>query len=339
MSITKKEYGVIDNQKVFAFTLENNNIKAEILNYGGIITRLVYKNTDVVLGRSSLDEYQINEGYLGAIIGRNSNRIENAEFELNGKKYMLYANDKGNNLHGGKVGFDKKIWNAEMINSENPSLALTYISPDMEEGFPGRAQIKVTYTLAENALKIHYEATSDEDTVMNLTNHSYFNLNGHNGGVIDGHKLWLNSDFYTPNTEKCMPTGEVHSVKNTPFDFTSEKKIGECFKSDFEQIKMFGGTDHNFALKGTGLRQAGKLTSDKTNITMEVYTDCPGMQIYTSNALDNGFSGKEGAVYGPHHGICFETQEFPNNLKYSHFPSAILRKGDKYNRTTIFKFM
>ena len=272
------------------------------------------------------------------MIGRNSNRIENSEFELNGKIYKLNANDGRNNLHGGKVGFDKKVWDAEMIDGEEPGLVLTIRSLDMEEGFPGEAEIKVTYSLTDNALKIRYEATSDEDTVMNLTNHSYFNLNGHNSGRIDGHKLWLNSDFYTPNTDECMPYGEIHSVKNTPFDFSSEATLGECFKSDFEQIKIFDGIDHNFALKGSGLRLAGRLKGDKTNITMEMYTDCPGVQIYTSNVLKSGCLYKDGALYAPHHGICMEAQEFPNNLKFSHFPNSILRKGEKYDRTTTFKF-
>ena len=338
MSITRNNYGEVNGEKVYSFVLKNNNLEAEILNYGGIITKLIYKGTDVVLGRNNLEEYLENSGCFGAIIGRNSNRIENAEFTLNGKNYKLFANNGRNNLHGGKIGFDKKVWNAEMVDDIEPQLILTLVSLDMEEGFPGEAKVKVTYSISDDALKIRYEAESDEDTVMNLTNHSYFNLNGHNSGKINGHKLWLNCDFYTPNTKECMPCGEIHSVKNTPFDFSVESNIGERIESDFEQIRMFDGFDHNFAINGSGLRLAGKLTGDKTGITMETYTDCPGVQIYTSNSLQSGRVCKDGAVYAPHHGICLETQEFPNNLRFSHFPSSILKKGEKYDKTTIFKF-
>lgn len=339
MSITKKDYGEINGKKVYAFTLKNNNLEAEIINYGGIITKLIYKGTDVVLGRDSFEEYLNNSGCFGALIGRNSNRIEDAEFTLNGKTYKLCANKGRNNIHGGKVGFDQKVWDAEMIDGTEPQLVLSLVSADMEEGFPGEAKVKVTYSLSDNALKLHYEAESDKDTVMNLTNHSYFNLNGHNSGKIDGHKLWLNCDFYTPNTDECMPYGEIHSVKNTPFDFSTESALGERLTSDFEQIRMFGGFDHNYAVNGSGLRLAGRLTGDKTGIIMETYTDCHGMQIYTSNGLESGRVCKNGAVYEPHDAICLETQCFPNNLKYSHFPSSILRKGEKYDQTTIFKFI
>jgi len=338
MSIAVRDYGIFDNKKVFAFTLKKGDMEAEIINYGGIITKLIYKDADVVLGRDSFEEYLENNGCLGALIGRNSNRIENAEFELNGKTYKLCANKGRNNIHGGKTGFDKRVWDGEMVDGSEPQLVLTLTSPHMDEGFPGKADVKVTYTLTDNSLKIHYEAVSDEDTVMNLTNHSYFNLNGHNSGDINNHKLWLNCGFYTPNTDECIPYGEIHSVKNTPFDFSTDAILGERIKSDFGQIKMFGGFDHNFAINGSGLRLAGKITGDKTNISMEVYTDCPGMQIYTANSMQSGRICKDGAVYEPHHGVCFETQEFPNNLKYSHFPSSILKKGEKYDKTTIFKF-
>ena len=339
MSIMKKDNGEVNGEKVYSFLLKNNNLEAEILNYGGIVTKLIYKGTDVVLGRNNLEEYLDNSGCLGALIGRNSNRIENSEFTLNGKTYKLFANNGRNNLHGGKIGFDKKVWDAEMVDEDEPKLVLTLVSSHMEEGFPGEAKVKVTYSLSGDALKIHYEAVADKDTVMNLTNHSYFNLNGHDCGEVDGHKLWLNCDFYTPNTDECMPSGEIHSVKNTPFDFSIESNLGERMESEFNQIKMFGGFDHNFVINGSDLRLASKLTGDKTGITMETYTDCDGVQIYTANCLESGRVCKDGAVYAPHHGICLETQCFPNNLKFSHFPSSILRKEEKYDKTTIFKFV
>lgn len=340
MSINKVEFGNYKGVAVYAYTLTNNNgLCAEILNYGGIIKRLVYRGVDVVLGRDTMEEYMNNSGCFGALIGRNSNRIENSEFELNGKVYKLYANDGRNNLHGGKEGFDKKVWNAEMVDGDEPSLILTITSPHMEEGFPGEVKVQVTYTLTnDNCIKIHYSGETDKDTVLNMTNHSYFNLNGHSSGTVNEHSLWINSDFYTPNTDECIPTGEILSVKNTPFDFSTDELLGERFKSSHKQIQKFGGFDHNFALNGNGFRKVAEVKGDKTGIVMEVYTDSKGVQLYTGNMIEKEVC-KEGAVYGNHSGLCLETQAFPNSLKFSHFPDAILRKTEKYDTTTSFKFI
>lgn len=341
MAISKTKFGECSSGIVYSYLLENKNgLSAEILNYGGIIRKLVYKNTDVLLGRDSMEEYMNNEGYFSALIGRNSNRIENAEFELNGKKYTLFANDGRNNLHGGKIGFDKKIWDAKIIDADEPSLVLSTVSPDGEEGFPGNVKVTVTYTLTnDNSLKIHYTGESDADTVLNMTNHAYFNLNGHSSGNTDNHTLWLDSDFYTPNTDECIPTGEVLSVENTPFDFSTGGLMGERFASEHEQIKKFGGFDHNFALNGRGYRKVGRLKGDKTSIVMEIYTDQSGIQIYSGNMIEKDRACKDGAVYDTHQGICFETQAFPNNLRFSHFPGAILKKGEKYDTVTSYKFI
>ncbi len=341
MSISKYKFGECDKGEVYAYTLTNSSgMTVEILSYGGIIRKLVYKDTDVVLGRDSLEEYLDNQGYFGAVIGRNANRIENSKFEMNGKTYKLFANDGRNNLHGGKEGFDKKIWNAEIIDAEEPSLVLNIVSPDGEEGFPGNVTVQVTYTLTnDNSLKIHYLGESDADTVLNLTNHTYFNLNGHGSGEIDSHSLWLCSDFYTPNTDECIPNGEVLSVKNTPFDFSIQDSFGTRLRSGHEQIKKFGGFDHNFVLKDKGYRKVGRFYGNKTDIAMEIYTDQPGMQIYSGNCIQEGRICKDGAIYGKHHGICFETQSFPNNLKFSHFPGSVLRKGEKYDSVTTYKFI
>ncbi len=341
MGISKKVFGKYNSQEVYAYTLTNKNgLTAEILTYGGIIRKLVYKDVDVMLGRDSVEEYLDNNGYFGALIGRNSNRIENSEFCLNGKEYKLYNNDGKNNLHGGKAGFDKKIWNAEAVDGDEPSLILTITSPDGEEGFPGTVDVKVTYTLTnDNSIKIHYLGESDADTVLNMTNHAYFNLNGHASGAIDGHSLWLDSDFYTPNTDECIPTGEVLSVKNTPFDFSTDDLMGERFKSQHEQIKKFGGFDHNFALNGGGYRKVGSFKGDKTGIAMEIYTDQKGIQVYSGNMIQEGRVCKDGAVYSLHGGICFETQAFPNSTKFSHFPGVFLKKGEKYDTTTAYKFI
>ena len=339
LSISVAKYGIVDGKEVCSYTLSNGNLIAEILNYGGIITKLIYKGVDVVLGRDTLEEYRNNEGYFGAVIGRNSNRIASAQFELNGKTYKLFANDGNNNLHGGKEGFDKKVWDATVSDGEEPSLELALTSSDGEEGFPGEVKVKVTYTITkDNGLKIHYEGVSDADTVLNLTNHTYFNLNGHDSGTVDDHKLYFASDFYTPNCSECMPTGEILSVKGTPFDFSTEQTLGERFASDYEQIEMFDGFDHNFVLSGDISKVSARLIGDKSGIEMEMYTDRPGVQLYTGNVIEKGRVCKAGAVYGKHGALCLETQAFPNNLKFAHFPSAILKKGEKYDTVTIYKF-
>lgn len=339
MSITKEFYGEIDESKVYAYTLDNGKgLVAQILSYGGIITKLIYQGTDVVLGRDNFSEYLDNDGYYGALIGRNSNRIDNAEFVLNEKIYKLYANDGKNNLHGGKIGFNSKVWEVEEVE-ENNSIILTLTSPDGEEGFPGNVEVKVTYTLADdNAIIIHYEGVSDSDTILNMTNHTYFNLNGHSSGTVDGHTLWMASSFYTPNNDECIPTGEVLSVKNTPFDFSTNETLGERFISEHEQVKAFGGFDHNFALDGYGYRLAAKLTGDKSDITMEMFTDQSAVQLYTGNMIDEDRICKDGTKYPKHGALCLETQAFPNFTKYSHFPNGILRKGGKYDTITAYRF-
>ena len=341
MSVIREKIAEINGKEVFEFSLNNENgLTAHILNYGGIVKRLTYKGVDVVLGRDTIEEYQDNDGYYGALIGRNSNRIENSEFELNGKIYKLYNNDGRNNLHGGKEGFDKKVWDAEVVDAEEPSLVLRLVSPDGEEGFPGEVTVRVTYTLtSDNSIKIHYEGETDADTVLNMTNHSYFNLNGHSSGDICGHSLWIDTDFYTPNTEECMPYGEILSVKGTSFDFKTNDTLGERFASKHPQTEMFGGFDHNIILNGRGYRKVACLTGDKSGISMEVYTDRSGIQLYTGNMIDDKRVCKEKAVYVKHGALCLETQDFPNGLKYSHFPNGILRKNEKYDTVTVYRFI
>lgn len=337
MSITKKEFGTLNGKTVFEYTLSHKDIKMSVLSYGGIIRTLCFKGTDVVLGRDTLEEYLNNEGYFGALVGRNSNRLENSVFTLGEKLYRLNPNDGKNNLHGGIVGFNAKIWDVE--ESGPASLTLSLTSPDGEEGFPGEVSVSVKYILTDdNALLITYNGISDQDTVLNMTNHSYFNLNGHNSGSTENHTLYLNCDFYTPNNDECMPTGEILSVKDTPFDFTVQKPIKNAFTDDFSQFSMFGGIDHNFVICGKGMRKCAAFAGDKTNIKMEVYTDCPGIQIYSGNMIEQGRICKDGALYPIHGGVCFETQAFPNAMKFSHFPSIVLKKGEKYFTETMFKF-
>lgn len=341
MSVVREKIADFNQKEIYEYVLDNGKgLSAHILNYGGIIKKLIYNNIDVVLGRDTFEEYLDNDGYFGAVIGRNSNRIENSEFELNGKVYKLYKNDGANNLHGGKNGFDKKVWNVEILDVEEPSIILSIVSPDGEEGFPGEVNVKVTYTLtADNSLRIHYEGATNADTVLNMTNHSYFNMNGHSSGSIDGHTLWIDSDFYTPNTDECMPYGEILSVKGTPFDFKTDETFSERFKSNHPQITMFNGFDHNIVLNGRGYRKVACLKGDKSDISMEVYTDRVGVQLYTGNMLDENRVCKDNAVYVKHSGVCLETQAFPNSMKYPHFPNGILMKNEKYDSVTAYKFI
>lgn len=347
MSVAKSLFGTLKNgEEIYIYTLDNRNgVRARILNYGGIVRNLYVADkdgveTDVVLGRGTLEDYLKNDGYLGALIGRHANRIAKGEFELNGKTYRVGANEGKNSLHGGISGFDKRVWTAKEAGSDDePSLVLSLVSPDGEEGFPGTVNVTVTYTVtADNALKINYRAVSGADTVLNMTNHSYFNLAGHASGNVYKQILRINSGFYTPNDSECMPTGEVLSVGGTPFDFRVPKPIGQDIKSDFEQIEMFGGFDHNFAIEGRGYRLAAEARCVENGISMEVWTDKPAMQLYTSNGLKEG-TYKDGARYGVHQAFCLETQYFPNAMAHSHYPSPILKKGEEYNFTTEYKFI
>ncbi len=339
--ISISKFGELDDKDVLCYKLENKNgMTMEVLNFGGVVQSLVFEGTDMVLAHDKVEDYLDNDANLGVLVGRNSNRIANAEFELNGKKYKLAVNNHKGNLHGGIIGFSKKFWDVEAVDGDAPSLQLSLLSPDGDEGFPGEVKVTVTYTLTEsNSLRIHYEATCDSDTIVNLTNHSYFNLNGADSGTIDNHKLVLNAPFFTPTDSEGIPSGEIRPVKGTPMDFLSEKEIGPALNSDYEQIVIVeNGIDHNYVLEGTGFRNIATVTGDITGIKMNVYTDLPGVQIYTANFLKENDSYKNGATYGKHHGICLETQYFPNAMNIPHFNTPILRKGEKYDTTTEYVF-
>lgn len=347
MSITKKSFGFMpDGREVFLYTLDNNkNLRAEIINYGGIIKSLFVKDKngeykDVVLGRDTIEEYLSNDGCYGALVGRVCNRIYRGKFNIGNNSYSVGINNGKNSLHGGKKGFDKYLWEAvEKDDENNPQLVLSILSKDNDEGYPGNLDVVVTYTISENdGLVIHYEAVSDKDTIVNLTNHSYFNLNGIGNENIYDMDMQLNCSFYTPNTDECMPYGEILSVKNTPFDFLEWKKVGQDINSDYEQLKMFGGYDHNLVIDGLGFRKAGELKSDKTGICMEFYTDKPGVQLYTGNCINEEKVCKNKLVYKKHEALCLETQYFPNSTSYSHYPSPILKANQKYDFTTEYRF-
>lgn len=231
------------------------------------------------------------------------------------------------------------MWEAEISDSDEPSITLSLESPDGEEGFPGNLKAKITYTLTkENSLKIEYSATSDKDTIYNPTNHSYFNLDGHNSGVIYNQSVMLNADFYTPNTDECVPSGEIHKVKDTPFDLTEKTMFGNVLNSEFEQVRIFGGFDHNFVLRGEGFRKIGEAMSSDKTITMEVYTDLPGVQLYTANVLNEG-TYKNGEKYGKHNAFCLETQFFPNSPNFSHFATPLLKNDEIMYTATEYKFI
>lgn len=346
MAIEKKSFGFLqDGKEVYKYTLDNGrNLRAEIINYGGIIKNLWVKNSkgdyiDVVLGLDTLDEYFDNDAYFGTAVGRCANRIYKGRFNIGDKTYNVGINDGENSLHGGTTGFNKYLWNVTELDGEEPSLVLEIVSADNDEGYPGTLEVKMTYTLTTNdGLVISYEAKSDKDTIVNLTNHSYFNLNGADGANIYNHLMRMNCDFYTPNSSECIPYGEILSVKNTPFDFTKEKYIGDDINADHEQIKMFGGYDHNFVINGNGFREVAEVKSTTTGITMKVFSDKPGVQLYTSNSIDEDRVCKNGVKYQKHGGLCLESQHFPNSISFSHFPSPVLKEGELYSYKTEYRF-
>ena len=294
-----------------------------------------------VLGFDNLDGYLAKEPYFGALIGRYGNRIGNARFKLDGAEYKLPANDGPNSLHGGLRGFDKRVWTAREIHGEHPALELTYLSKDGEEGYPGNLSAKVVYSLTDdNALRIDYTATTDKDTVLNLTNHSYFNLAGEGNGDNLKHEIMINADRFTPIDGTLIPTGELRKVENTPFDFRKPALIGARIDADDEQIKFGKGYDHNFVLNrsGTGLSLAARVTDAESGRVLEVLTTQPGLQFYTGNFLDGSIHGKGGKTYGRRSAFCLETQHFPDSPNKPSFPSTVLKPGETYRESTVFRF-
>lgn len=347
--ITKKLFGTttagIDVQ---LFTLDNGTMSVDITNYGGTVVaiRVPDKNgavKDVALGYDTIGEYETRGGFLGALIGRCGNRIEKGKFELNGKEYQLYLNDGNNHLHGGKIGFDKKVWNAEVIEGKTgEELKLTLFSPDGEENYPGNLNVTVTYRLTEdNGMVLDYRAVSDRDTVCNLTNHTYFNLCGQDSGknVLD-HELKLYADKYTVGNEETLPNGIIADVVGTPYDFLDFHKIGERIYEKEPGLVSAGGYDHNWILNGSdeGFSLAAEVICPETGIKMEVYTDKPGVQFYCGNGLNDSIIGKGGVKYQKYAGFCLETQFFPNAMKHKNFPSPVLKAGSLYSYTTEYRF-
>lgn len=348
MKIKKRPFGMVDGKPVDLFVLENSNhLEMKVTNYGGIVVSLVVPDRDgnmddIVLGYNQLEAYVKHNPYFGAIIGRYGNRIGNAQFTLEGQKYTLAKNEGENNLHGGIKGFDKVVWDAKpVMDDDYVGLILKYLSKDGEEGFPGNLDVTVRYILNnDNEFRIDYRATTDKTTIVNLTNHSYFNLAGEGSGDILGHEVVINADRFTPVDETLIPTGELAPVEGTPMDFRIPAAIGARIDADYEQLKIGKGYDHNFVLNKD---QEGAMTLAATAYEpasgrfMEVFTTEPGMQFYTGNFL-NGMIGKSGKPYNFRNAFCFETQHFPDSPNKPEFPSVVLRPGEEYKTTTIYKF-
>jgi len=348
-SLEAHPFGVTaDGFEVDLFTLTNSHgLSLSITNYGGIVTRLSVPNRDghsddIVLGYDSLADYERDNPYFGAIVGRYGNRIARGRFTLDGTEYTLAVNNGENHLHGGLKGFDKVVWNAETYTTpEEVGLRLSYVSEDGEEGYPGRLQARVTYALTEsNEFRVEYHAETDKPTVVNLTHHGYFNLAGHGSGDILGHELTLYADAFTPVDAGLIPTGEIRDVAGTPLDFSESTAIGVRIGEDEEQIRFGSGYDHNFVLSDYdgSLRLAARVHETTSGRVMEVHTTEPGLQFYSGNFLDGSNIGKGRTPYGHRSGFCLETQHFPDSPNKPDFPSTVLRPGEQYETMTIYKF-
>lgn len=347
MNIEKEVFGTTSaGETAYLYTLTNaNGVEMKITNYGGIIVSWKVPDRDgnfgdVVLGYDSLSHYIADSPYFGCLVGRYGNRIAKGKFTLNGKEYTLAINNEPNHLHGGIKGFDKVLWQVkEFVTDETVGLDLSYLSPDGEEGYPGNLNVNVKYTLNnENQLRIDYEATTDAPTVVNLTNHSYFNL-AEKGDILD-HVLWLNADNFTPVDSTLIPTGEIKSLDSSPLDFRQPTAIGARINAEDEQIKFGLGYDHNFVLNQAdgSLRKVARVTEPTTGRVLEVFTTEPGVQFYSGNFLDGTNIGKGDQVYEYRNGFCLETQHYPDSPNQPNFPSTVLNPGETYESTTIYQF-
>lgn len=346
MGVEKEKFGTTrDGKDVYAYTLYNaNGMRAKIINFGANLVSLLVPDQngnleDVVLGYDTLEGYYRNGSFLGATIGPSANRIAGAAFEINGKKYQIDVNDGDNNLHSHmEEGYHKQLWDAE---EGTDSVTLTIEGKDGAMGFPGNKKVSVTFSLSDdNALKLSYHGTSDADTIINMTNHTYFNLSGHKAGKIEDHLLQINASNYTPVVPGSIPTGEIAPVAGTPMDFTKMKPIGQDINADFEQLKIGQGYDHNFVIDhadGT-LREIAQAEDLKSGRKLKVFTNLPGVQFYAGNCIGEEI-GKEDAAYGPRMGFCLETQYFPDNIHHSNFAQAVFGPGKDYDSVTVYQFV
>lgn len=348
MAITRESFGAAERgEEITRYRITNGQgAYIEILNYGAILNKVVVpdkngKMTDVVLGFDQLQPYFKNPSYFGGTIGRNSNRIADAEFCIDGTSYRLADNENGNNLHSGPVGYNLMVWEERQVSQQENAVTFGRVSPDQEQGFPGDLDITVTYSFNDHQeVKIEYRGESSKKTVINLTNHSYFNLAGQDQLDVRGTFVQIDADAFTPVDEKLIPTGEIRSVENTPMDFRAMKTIGQDLENDDEQLALGGGYDHNYMLnhyqKGK-LRKAAEAFCEATGISMEVETDLPGIQFYTGNAIDRQI-GKSEADYGKYSGFCLETQYVPNGVNDSAFEAPVFDAGEIYHTVTVYRF-
>jgi aldose 1-epimerase len=345
--MNRERYGITeDGQPVDVYTLVNTaGMRVRILTLGCVIARLEVpdregKPANVVLGLDSLAGYMHRSPHFGAIAGRYANRIARGRFAIDGIEYRLETNAAPNALHGGRRGFDKVVWQA--VSDRGETLVLRYVSPDGEEGYPGNLLVEVAYSLgAGNELRIDYDATTEKPTIVNLTNHSYFNLAGEGSGDVLGHVVAIEADHFTPTDATQIPTGEIRSVRGTPFDFTRPTPIGERIRAADEQLLAARGYDHNWVLRktaGDAVRPAARALEPRSGRILDVLTDAPGLQFYTGNSLNGALVGPAGRAYRQGDGLCFETQQFPDAPNQPGFPSAVLRPGERFRSTTIFRF-
>ncbi|NND98539.1 MAG: galactose mutarotase [Pirellulaceae bacterium] len=341
---------VDDFDSIQLFTLKNaNGMTVKVTNYGAIITSIIVsdrdgKLADVALGYDRVEDYinAVDKPYFGAVVGRYGNRIANGEFTLDGETYSLAINNGDNHLHGGVIGFDKVVWDAD-YDQVNNRITLSYLAKDMEEGYPGNLSVAVTYSLTDdNSIVVDYRAKTDKATPVNVTQHTYFNLKGEGEGTILGHELMINAKKYTPVDEGLIPTGEMPDVGGSPFDFTTAKAIGRDIQQDHQQLKFGLGFDHNWVLdKGDNadaLTLAARVHEPTTGRVMEIHTTEPGIQFYCGNFLDGRLTGKSGKNYVHRGGFCLETQHYPDSPNQSSFPSTILKPGESFESQTVFKF-
>lgn len=348
-SITKKHFGTLSNGRtVDVYTLRNSNgMRVKILTYGGILQSIEVPDSggetaNVTLGFDNLSDYVKKSPYFGCLVGRYANRVAKGRFTLDGKTYRLATNDGPNHLHGGNKGFDKRVWQARPFKRHHGvGLVLTYTSPNGEEGYPGTLRTKVVYTLSDdNRIRMDYRATTSRPTILNLTNHAYFNLRGEGNGRILGHELQINASRYTPVDKTLIPTGKIARLGGTPLDFREPTAIGDRIGSTNQQIVRGGGYDHNYVLdsRGPGLKPAARVVEPDSGRVLEVITDQPGLQFYSGNFLDGTLRGTGGHLYQKRSGFALESQHFPDSPNHGNFPSTVLRPGDVYRTTTIYAF-
>lgn len=342
MKISKSDFGTTDTgENIHIYHLENAyGAYVEIIDYGCRIVSLVVPDregnmTDVCLGLDTIDGYEKDSASLGAVVGRVANRIKNGHFSLNGTEYQLAVNNGTNHLHGGMTGYGSKLWDTKI---KDDKLVFMMNSADGEEGYPGNLTLTVTYGWSEdNELSILYEADSDADTLLNVTSHGYFNLNGEGNGDILSHELFIDADTITELDDSQAPTGTMIPVEATPFDFRNLRTIGRLFQSDYEQFQKFGTYDHNFVINGTGLREAAVLQSKDSGIRMTCFTDQPGLQLYVANQPMQ-LPGKEGKIYDSFTSVCLETQHFPDAINHENFPSIVLHPNEPFRSKTLYHF-